>query len=84
MRTVTLGKNVKSVKAGALAKLGNATRLVVKTTKLTKKSVKGALKGTKITAVKVSVGSKKLNKAYVKKYGKLFVKKVCGRKVAVK
>ena len=58
--------------------------LTVRTGKLTKKSVKGSLKGSKIKTVKVKVGKKKVNKQYVKKYKKIFTKKNAGRKVSVK
>ena len=47
------------------------------TTKLTKKSVKKSLKGSKVKTVKVK-------KSKVKKYKKFFTKKNCGRKVKVK
>ena len=46
--------------------------------------VKGSLKGSKVKTVQVKVGSKKLNKKYVKKYKKIFTKKICGKKVKVK
>ena len=81
---ITLGKKVKKISAKAFAKLKKATTLVVKTKKLTKKGVKMSLKGSKITTVKVSVGSKKVNKTYVKKYKKIFTKKNAGKAVKVK
>ena len=58
--------------------------LTVKSKKLTKKSVKGSLKGSKVKTVKVKVGKKKENKNYVKKYKKIFTKKNAGKKVKVK
>ena len=58
--------------------------IVVKTKKLKKKSVKGALKGSKVKTVKVQIGSKKVNKKYVKKYKKIFTKKNAGKKAKVK
>ena len=61
-----------------------ATKLIVRTKKLTKKSVKGSLKGSKIKTVKVKVGKKSVNKKYVKKYKKIFTKKNAGKKVSVK
>ena len=51
---------------------------------LKKAGIKNALKGSKIKTVKVKVGSKKVNKKFVKKYKKIFTKKICGRKVKVK
>ena len=61
----------------------NAKTLVVKTKKLKKKSVRGSLKGSNVKKVKVQVGSKKVNKKYVKKYKKIFTKKNAGKKVKV-
>lgn len=58
--------------------------LTVKSKKLTKASVKGSLKGSKINTVKVKVGKKKENSKYVKKYKKIFTKKNAGKKVKVK
>ena len=58
--------------------------LTVKSKKLTKKSVKGSLRGSKVKTVKVKVGKKKVNKKYAKKYKKIFTKKNAGKKVAVK
>ena len=79
------GKTFKVTKIAAGAFKGSkATKLVVKTKKLTKKSVKGCLKGSKIKTVKVSLGKKSVNKKYVKKYKKIFTKKNAGRKVSVK
>ena len=83
IRTVTIGKNVKRIKGKAFAK-SKATKLIIKTKKLTKKSVKGALKGSRIKTVQVKVGSKSQNKKYVKKYKKIFTKKNAGKKVRIK
>lgn len=58
--------------------------LIVKSKALTKKSVKGCLKGSKVKVVKIKVGKKKENKKFVKKYKKIFTKKICGKKVTVK
>ncbi|MBE5923041.1 MAG: hypothetical protein E7271_01060 [Lachnospiraceae bacterium] len=83
--TVTLGKNIKKMAPKALN--GSKIKTVVlRTTKLTKKSVKNAFKGSKAKkiVIKVKVGSKKLNKKYVKKYKKIFTKKNVGVKVVVK
>lgn len=58
--------------------------LTVRTKLLTKSSVRGSLKGSKVKTVKVKVGKKKENKKYVKKYKKFFTKKNAGRKAKVK
>ena len=58
--------------------------MTVRSRKLTGKSVKNSLKGSKIKTVKVRVGSKKLNKKYVKKYKKVFTKKNAGKKVKIR
>lgn len=83
IRTIVIGKKVKKIKKYAF-KGSKATKLIVKTKKLKKKSVKGSLKGSKIKTVQVKVGKKKTNKKYVKKYKKIFTKKNAGRKVKVK
>ena len=78
------GKSYAVTGIGANAFKGaKAKTLVVRSKKLTKKSVKGSLKGSKVKVVKVKVGSKKVNKKYVKKYKKIFTKKICGKKVKV-
>ena len=81
--TVVLGKNVKKISKGSFKNFKNAKTLVVKSKKLKKKTVKGSLKGSKISKVKVQVGKKKVNKKYVKKYKKIFTKKNAGKKVKV-
>ena len=93
VKTVTVPATVKladgktykvtSIKANAFKK-SKATKVVVKTKALTKKTVKSSLKGSKVKTVQVKVGSKKVNKQYVKKYKKIFTKKVAGKKVTVK
>lgn len=60
-----------------------ATKLIVKTKKLTKRSVKDSLKKSKIRTVKVDVGNKKTDRKYVRKYKKIFTKKNAGKKVKV-
>ena len=81
--TVTLGKNVKKIKKNAF-KGTKIKTVVVKSKKLKAKTVKGSLKGSKVKTIKVKVGSKKVNKQYVKKYKKIFTKKNAGKKVSVK
>ena len=85
IRNVTIGKNVKKLNKNAFSG-SKATRIVLKTKKLTKKaSVKGSLKGSKITTIQVKVaGKKSVNKKYVKKYKKVFTKKNAGRKTRIK
>ena len=83
IRKVTLGANIATLDKKAFNK-SKATTIVVKSKNLKKAGVKGALKGSKVKLVQVKVGSKKDNKTYVKKYKKIFTKKICGRKVKVK
>ena len=74
---------VTSIAPNAFA--GTSVKTVtVKSKKLTKASVKGSLKGSKVKTVKVKVGKKKENKKFVKKYKKIFTKKNAGKKVKVK
>ena len=83
IKTVTIGKNVKKLAKNAF-KSSKATKMIVKTKFLKKASVKGSLKESKIKTVQVKVGSKKVNKKFVKKYKKIFTKKIAGKKVKVK
>ena len=83
IRTVTIGENIKKIRKNAFKK-SKVTKLVIKSKKLTKASVKGSLKGSKVKRVQVKAGSKKVNKKYVKKYKSLFTKKNAGKKVSVK
>lgn len=83
IRTVTVGANVAKLTKNAFAK-SKATKIILKTKKLTKTTVKGSLKSSKVKTVQVKVGSSKVNKTYVKKYKKIFTKSVAGRKVTVK
>ncbi len=82
IRTVYVGSKVKKIASKAF-KGSKATRMILKTKLLTKKNVKGCLRNSKISRVKVSLGSKKSNKTYVKKYKKYFTKKNAGRTVRV-
>lgn len=81
--SVVLGPSVKKVSKNAF-KGTNINTIVVKTKKLKAKSVKGSLKGSKVKTVKVEIGSKKVNKKFVKKYKKIFTKKNAGKKAKVK
>ena len=60
-----------------------ATKVIIKTKKLTRSCVKKSLKGSKVKSIKVKTGKKNLKK-YVKKYKKIFTKKNAGRKVTVR
>ena len=81
--SAVIGANVKTIKKYAF-KGSKVKTVTVKTKKLTKSSVKGSLKNSKVTTVKVKVGIKSANKKYVAKYKKIFTKKIAGKKVAVK
>ena len=83
IRKVTIGANVEKIAKNAF-KGSKATTLVLKTKLLTKKSVKGSLKSSKVKTVQVKVGAKKTNKKYIKSYKKFFTKKNAGRKASVK
>ena len=60
------------------------TSVTITSKHLSKKSVKGCLKGSAVKTVVVKVGSVKANKSYAKKYTKLFTKKICGKKAFVR
>ena len=81
--TLVLGSEVKKIGKGALKDTG-ITTLIVKSKKLKKKSVKGSLRGSAVNTVKVEIGSRKVNKKYIKKYKKYFTKKNAGKRVKVK
>ena len=84
IRTVYIGSNVKKIKRNAF-RSSKATYVVVKTKLLTKASVKGSLRLSKVKTVKVKVSTKKsVKKTYVKKYKRFFTKTNAGRKVTVK
>ena len=82
---VTIGKYIKKICAKAFNG-SKVTTIIMKTTKLTKKSVKNCLKGTKAkkVTIKVKVGSKTKNKKYRNLYKKYFTAKNAGKKVTVK
>ena len=60
-----------------------ATRVYIKTKKLTKSRVKGSLKGSKVKKIYLRTGKAKTNKIYAKKYRKIFTKKNAGKTVKV-
>ena len=78
------GKTYKVTSIGAKAFGKKAKTVTIKTKKLTKKTIKKALKSSKVKTVKVKVGSNSANKKFVKKYKKIFTKKIAGKKVVVK
>lgn len=81
----TIGKNVAKIGSSAFAGNKRLKTIAITTKKLKGKSaVHGCLKHSSVKTVKVKVGSKKTNKAYVKSYKKTFKKSWCGKKVIVK
>ena len=83
IRTVTIGKNVKTIKKNAFTG-SKAVKLIIKSKKLTKKSIKGSLKGSKVRTVQIKVGKKALNRKYFRKYRKIFIPKNTGKKVRIR
>ena len=83
IRIVKIGKNVKEIKKNAFKGSG-VTKLILKTKLLKKTKIKNALKGSKVKTIQVMLGTKKLNKKYIKIYKKYFIKKIVGKKVKVK
>lgn len=77
VKEVTIGKNVTKIGANAFKGSKKLTKLIIKSTKLTKKGVKNALKGSSVKTVYVP--AKKYNA-----YKKIFTKGNCGKKVTVK
>ncbi len=83
IKNVTIGANVSKIAANAF-KGSKATKVILKTKHLKKAGVKKCLKGAKVKTVQVKVGSKKVNKKFVKSYKKIFTKKIAGMKVTIK
>lgn len=82
---IVLGSRVKRIKSRVFSKCASVTELELRTKRLTKKSVKNALKGSKVKTVRVKVSKKaKVNRKYLAKYKKFFSKKNVGKKVKVK
>ena len=80
---IVIGSNVSKIAAKAF-KGSKATTVVLNTKNLKKANVKNALKGSKVTTISVKVGKSSVNKTYVKKYKKIFTKKIVGKSVIVK
>ena len=81
---VTVPASVGTIQAKAFKGCRGLKTVTLKTKKLTAKAVKGSLRGSSVKTIKVTVGTKKTNKQYVKKYKKIFTKKNCGRTVKIK
>ncbi|MDO4176686.1 MAG: hypothetical protein Q4D99_04320 [Bacillota bacterium] len=72
------------ISSGAFKGKKKLRTIYIKNKNLTKASVKGSLKGSKVRTVKIKVGSKALNKNYVKRYKPFFAKSNSGKKVRVR
>ena len=84
IKKVTLGANVEKIENNAF-KGSNVKKIVLKTMNLTKKNVKGSLKGAKkLKTIQVKIGRRKINQKFVKKYQKFFTPANAGKKVTVK
>ena len=81
--TIIIGKKVRKIGKSAF-KGTQVKTLIIKSKKLSKKSVKGSLRGSAVKNVKVKIGKKSINKKYVKKYKKIFTRKNAGRKTRVR
>ena len=82
IKTVTIGKNVTSIKEKAFAG-SKVSKVILKTKLLKKADVKGSLAGSRVKAIKVKLGSKKANKKYKSRYKKIFKKANSGKKIKV-
>ncbi len=78
--SVIVGENIRTIRPKAFKK-SKVTKLIIKSRKLTKKSVKGSLKSSKVKKLKIDTGNRKLKKKYLKRYKKIFTLKNAGRKV---
>ncbi len=84
LTSVTIGANVATLSAKAFAGAPKLKTVTLKTKKLKQANVKNCLKSSKVTTIKVKVGTKAINKTYVKKYKKIFTKAIAGKAAAVK
>lgn len=83
-RTYVIRKNVVGYSKGAFKGSGY-TRVIVKSKRLTRRTMKGAFKGSKIKTARIAVSKKRsINKKWAKRYKKVFAKKCCGKKVKIK
>ena len=83
IRSVVIGKNVRKINKNAF-KGSKVTLVTIKTKLLKKVGVKGSLKGSKIKTLKIKIGTKTVNKKFVKNYKNIFTKANAGKKVTVK
>lgn len=83
IRTVTIGANVLRLGKKTFAK-SKVSGIVIKSRLLKKGSVKGCLKESKVKTIKVRVGSKKMNRKFVKRYKKIFTRKNAGKSIVMK
>lgn len=81
-RTYILGKRVQVIEKRSFEGC-RAKTLVVKTKKLTKKSIKGSLNRSGFTTVRIAVGSRAQNLKYGRIYKNAFSKSNVGKKVTV-
>ena len=79
---VTVSKYIKKINKKAFAS-SKVKTVIIKSKKLTKKNVKQSLAGSKVTLIKINVGSKAQNKKYLAKYKKIFTKANAGKKVKI-
>lgn len=85
--TVSYGRityKVTGISPKAFAKKRKLKTVTVKTPYLTAKSVKKAFSKSKVKKIYVKIGTKAVNKSYIKRYKRIFTKKNCGRKVKLK
>ena len=80
LKYVTIPSNVKTIGASAFSGDKKLLTLTVKSSKLTSKSIRNALKGSYVNTVKLSASAKKL----YKKYEKYFSKSNSGKRVTIK
>ena len=80
--SITFGPRVVRIAKQALKPATKVKKIVLKTSRLKPKTVRGCLKGSKVKTVKVSV-SKKVSKTVKKAYRKTFVKRIVGKRVTV-
>ena len=83
IKKVIIGKNVRKIGKNAFA--GSSVKTVVLKTSLLKKAgIKGCLKGSKVSTIRIQTGKKAQCKKMLKKYKKVFTPKVSGKKVKLK
>ena len=78
--SVTVSENIRTIRPGAFKK-SHVKKRIIKSRKLTKKTVRGSLKSSKVKKLTINTGNRKLRKKYLKKYKNYFTLKNAGRKV---